>query len=125
METRFKMREKNLICPLKFLMNTFGGKWKMPIICILSGDKPQRYSMIKRRLRNITNMMLSQSLKELEADGMIHREQFNEVPPRVEYSLTQRGRSSLPFLTEAAKWAADSMNVNGMKTFCSECVNIC
>lgn len=117
------MREKNLICPLKFLMNTFGGKWKMPIICILAGDKPQRYSMIKRRLGDITNMMLSQSLKELEASGLIHREQFNEVPPRVEYSLTEKGRSALPFLTEAAKWAIEDLNRNGMKIFCGECLN--
>ena len=97
----------------------------MPIICILSGDKPQRYSMIKRRLRNITNMMLSQSLKELESDGLIHREQYNEVPPRVEYSLTQKGRSALPFLAEAAKWAVEDMKNEGINTFCSECINIC
>ena len=74
--------ESAACCPLRYLSETFGGKWKLPIICILScGTEPKRYSVIKRRLRDITNVMLSQSLHELEAAGLIHREQYNEVPP--------------------------------------------
>lgn len=118
------MPDNETKCPLRYLIDVFGGKWKLPLICILAGDKPQRYSTIKRRLRDITNMMLSQSLKELEASGLIHREQFNEIPPHVEYSLTERGKEALPFLTEAAKWAIEDLTRNGMKIFCGDCVNI-
>ena len=95
----------------------------MPIICILSGDKPQRYSMIKRRLGDITNMMLSQSLKELEADGMIIRTQYNEVPPHVEYSLTLKGRGAIPVLTAAYEWAIKEMNETEIISHCNECMN--
>lgn len=117
---------QKLMCPLRHLINTFGGKWKLSIICILSsGEESKRYSVIKRRLRDITGMMLSQSLHELEESGLIHREQYNEVPPRVEYSLTEKGRSALPFLAEAAKWAVEDMKNEGINTFCSECINIC
>ena len=118
------MPDNEMKCPLRYLIDVLGGKWKLPIICTLAGDKPQRYSTIKRKLRDITNMMLSQSLKELEASGLIHREQFNEVPPHVEYSLTERGKEAIPFLTEAAKWAIEDLNRNGMKIFCGECINI-
>ena len=119
------MADENLLCPLKHLAVTFGGKWKLPIICILSADNsPKRYSMIKRRLGNVTNMMLSQSLHELEASGLIHREHFNEIPPHVEYSLTERGKETLTFLSEATKWATEDLSRNGIKIFCGECVNI-
>ena len=93
----------------------------MSIICILSGEKPQRYSAIKRRLKDITNMMLAHSLKELENDGMIIRTQFNEVPPHVEYSLTEKGKSSLPLITAAAQWAIKELENEGFQIFCIEC----
>lgn len=115
------MSEKKSLCPLKYLTKTFGGKWKMPIICILSNKKPQRYSSIKRKLGDVTNMMLSQSLKELEADGLITRNQFNEVPPHVEYSLTLKGEGALSFLTAAAEWAVKEMGFENLNVYCSEC----
>ena len=119
------MTEKNFMCPLKHLSDTFGGKWKLPIICILSADDtPKRYSVIKRRLGNITNMMLSQSLHELEASGLIHREQFNEIPPHVEYSLTERGKEALPFLRKAGEWAVSDMMKEGINVFCEKCSEI-
>lgn len=100
---------EELLCPIRYLMNIFGGKWKLPIVCMLSGETPLRYSVIKRRLGDITNVMLAQSLKELEAAGMVHREQYNEVPPRVEYTLTEKGTSVLPALVQLAEWAVGSM----------------
>ena len=109
------------MCPLKYLTNTFGGKWKMPIICILADHSPKRYSTIKRRLGNITNMMLAQSLKELEAAGLASRKQYNEVPPRVEYSLTERGSGALPMLTAAAQWAVNEMESEGFLPNCEKC----
>ena len=115
------MTEQKTICPLKYLAEVFGGKWKMPIICVLSGDKPQRYSVIKRRIGDITNMMLAHSLKELEHDGMINRTQYNEVPPRVEYSLTDKGRSAIPMLTSAVQWALQDMHSRDIHAYCEEC----
>ena len=115
------MQDNNTICPLKYLTHVLGGKWKIPIICILADPQPQRYSSIKRRLGNITNMMLAQSLKELESSGMVSRTQFNEIPPHVEYSLTDRGRKTLPFLTAAAQWATQELSELGMSPNCENC----
>lgn len=109
------------ICPLKYLSQTFGGKWKMPIICVLSDMSPKRYSAIKRSLGDITNMMLAQSLKELEAAGLVSRTQYNEVPPRVEYSLTERGKNAIPMLTAAAQWALSEMDNDGLLPNCEKC----
>ena len=119
------MNDSKTICPLRYLTEIFGGKWKLPILCTLSGDKPQRYSTIKRRVGSITNMMLAQSLKELEADGMVNRTQYNEIPPRVEYSLTEKGRRALPMLGAAAKWALDEMSGNGLSPNCEDCQASC
>ena len=115
------MNENLIVCPLRYLTDVFGGKWKLPIICVLSSKKTMRYSAIKRRLGDITNMMLSQSLKELEAFGMISRTQFNEIPPHVEYSLTEKGKGSLPMLITAAQWAAHELAEKGITVKCEEC----
>ena len=111
----------NTICPLRYLTDTFGGKWKLPIMCILADMSPKRYSTIKRRLGNITGIMLSQSLKELESAGLVSRKQYNEVPPHVEYSLTERGKGAIPMLTAAAQWAASEMKGEGLSPYCGEC----
>ncbi|WP_024294039.1 winged helix-turn-helix transcriptional regulator [Lacrimispora indolis] len=113
---------EELLCPIRHLMNIFNGKWKLPIVCILSSETPLRYSTIKRKLGDITNVMLAQSLKELEAAGIIHREQYNEVPPRVEYTLTEKGKSVLPILVQLAGWAIEDMqNVTSCGVLCTKC----
>ncbi|MCG1025411.1 helix-turn-helix domain-containing protein [Dehalobacter sp.] len=113
---------EELLCPIRHLMNIFGGKWKLPIVCMLSGGTPLRYSTIKRRLCDITNVMLAQSLKELEAEGIIHREQYNEVPPRVEYTLTEKGTSVLPALGQLAEWAIGTMECETrLGVLCTKC----
>ena len=112
-------------CPLKYLSDTFGSKWKLPIICILSdGETPKRYSTIKRRLTDITNAMLAKSLRELEDSGLVFRKQYNEIPPRVEYSLTEKGKGTLDFLAQAAQWAINDMKKEGIKIFCDECMKM-
>ncbi len=100
---------EGLFCPVRYSLEIVGGKWKLPILCILASGEPARYSTLKRKLGNVTNMMLAQSLKELEATGMVHREQYNEVPPRVEYSLTEKGTSILPILVKFGEWGAENM----------------
>ncbi|MDR1320633.1 MAG: helix-turn-helix transcriptional regulator [Gracilibacteraceae bacterium] len=100
---------EELQCPLRYMLNMFGGKWKLPIVCMLAPGTPLRYSSIKRKLGNITNVMLAQSLKDLEASGIVNRKQYNEVPPRVEYCLTKKGKGILPALVKVAGWAVEDM----------------
>jgi len=80
------------VCPLKLVMSIIGGKWKSSIVCLLSDGKQRRYSEIRGVISEITNTMLSQSLKELEKDRIITRIQFNEMPVRVEYCITEEGK---------------------------------
>ena len=116
---------ENLLCPIRYAIDVVGGKWKLPIICMLAGGLPIRYSSIKRKLTGVTNMMLSQSLKELEAAGIVHREQYNEVPPRVEYTLTDKGKSIIPPLVKLAEWGASHMQEDtACATFCHSCQSI-
>nr|WP_312216802.1 helix-turn-helix domain-containing protein [Clostridioides sp.] len=119
------INREELICPIKYGLDIVGGKWKLPILCILASGKPTRYSSLKRKLEGITNTMLAQSLKELESDYIVNREQYNEVPPRVEYTLTNKGNSIIPILGKFAKWG--SMNMQEQKACevkCKKCQDI-
>lgn len=116
---------EELTCPIRYALDIVGGKWKLPIICMLAVDNPIRYSSIKRKLDGITNTMLAQSLKDLESDGIIHRKQYNEIPPKVEYTLTSKGKSIVPILQQFANWGAINMqekNICGLN--CKECRKI-
>ena len=94
----------NIVCPIRYSLNIVGGKWKLAIICALADQSPTRYGEIRRKVSGITNMMLSQSLKELETYGIVCRKQYNEIPPRVEYTLSEKGASLLPALHHLAHW---------------------
>ena len=91
-------------CPLEYGLQVFGGKWKSRIICVLADGKPLRYSKIRAEMTNATDAVLASNLKELIRDGMITRKPYNEIPPRVEYSLTPRGRSLEPVLMALCQW---------------------
>lgn len=91
-------------CPLTFALNLIGGKWRLPIIWALNKNGTMRYNQLKRSIYGITNMMLTQSLKELETDGIINRRQYMEIPPRVEYLLTDNGEKLIPALKALADW---------------------
>ncbi|WP_242987094.1 winged helix-turn-helix transcriptional regulator [Blautia marasmi] len=115
-------KETEAVCPLRYALNLVGGKWKLPIICILAREESVRYNSLKRKLCGITNMMLSQSLKELEENGIVHREQYNEIPPRVEYSLTKEGRSILEPLDSLSEWGKMHMDrIQTQSPYCGEC----
>lgn len=92
-------------CPIGRSLRMLGGKWKMRIICTLYVDGTQRFNDLVRKTSGVTNTMLSSSLKELEKDGIINRRQYAEIPPRVEYSLTEHGRALWPILHRLAHWA--------------------
>jgi DNA-binding HxlR family transcriptional regulator len=91
-------------CPLTFALTLIGSKWRLPIIWALWKNKTLRYNELKRHVDGITNMVLSQSLKEMENQGIVVRKQFLEIPPRVEYSLTEAGEALIPSLELLAKW---------------------
>lgn len=91
-------------CPVSTLLRMLQGKWKFQILYEVCIKDPIRYGEIKKAVPGITGTMLSASLKELEADGLLVRTQYEEIPPRVEYSLTPKGRDLLPVFYEMAKW---------------------
>ncbi|MDR1045113.1 MAG: helix-turn-helix transcriptional regulator [Candidatus Adiutrix sp.] len=114
---------KSSQCPIRYSLELIGGKWKFPLICLLFPRSPKRYSELKRKLGNITNMMLAQSLKELEADGLILRKQYNQIPPRVEYTLTHDGRGLYDALHALAHWGIDHLDAHEAGTpYCYECL---
>lgn len=93
---------------LQLLHQKLGGKWKMRILWTLRGRKSIRYGEIKSGIPGITDMMLSQSLRELCADGLVDRHQFQEIPPRVEYQITPLGFGALPGVELLAKWITNN-----------------
>lgn len=97
------------LCPATYAFNVIGGKWNLPILAILSEDETIRYNELKRRLHGITGTMLTNCLKDLIDYGIVHREQFNEVPPRVEYSLTDSGKKLVPLIESIVVWGQDNM----------------
>ena len=95
-------------CPIIYTLAVVGGKWRWLIIYKLSEDGILRYGELKRTLPPITHKMLSQELKELEAEKLIHREEYHQIPPKVEYSLTEKGKTLLPILDLMSKWGMEN-----------------
>ncbi len=92
-------------CPVAFTVDVIGGKWKSLILFhLMSGTK--RFNELRRLIPDITQRMLTLQLRELETDGVIHREIYREVPPKVEYSLTQLGNSLAPLVNAMREWGA-------------------
>lgn len=91
-------------CPVGITMNVIGGKYKVIIIWFLYQNKVLRYSELQRMIKGVTPKMLISQLRELEEDKIISRKVYPIVPPKVEYSLTEKGESLLPILSEMKKW---------------------
>lgn len=96
--------ESNVV-PVAFKDVTEDGKWKSRIICVLSANKTLRYSEIRKEMYNITDAVLAATLKDLIEDGIIARKSYDEIPPKVEYSLTEKGKSVVPILQSICQWA--------------------
>ena len=97
--------EKDIRCPLEYGLQVFGGKWKSRIICVLAESGTLRYSMLRKSMGNITDAVLASTLKELMAASIVERKSYDEIPPRVEYRLTEKGKSGVPILQNICKWA--------------------
>lgn len=96
--------EKDIRCPLEYGLDVFGGKWKSRILCVLA-DGPLRYSQLRDQMTDITDPALAAALKDLQGNDLVQRHQYEEIPPRVEYSLTAKGKSVIPVLQIICKWS--------------------
>ena len=99
--------------PVEFAMSKIGGTWKIPILWRLK-DKVMRYSALKKNIPRITNKMLTSQLRELEHDGFIHREVYPVVPPKVEYSITDKGRTCLQVIETIRNFGLQLMEEEGI-----------
>lgn len=98
-------------CPVRNVLSRIGEKWPMLIMLTLDATgKPMRYSDLQRAIPDISQKMLTQHLRDLEADGFIRRTVFAEVPPRVEYSFTDRARSLMPLINNLVSWSLDNFS---------------
>lgn len=95
--------ENSINCPMVAVINIIGGKWK-PIILHMLSEGVMRFGEMKKNIPPISQKMLTQQLRELEADGIVNRQVYAEIPPRVEYSLTERGITLTPILQELYAW---------------------
>ncbi len=96
----------NFVCPVEAALEVLGGKWKGLILFHLR-DNTRRFNELKRLMPNITQRMLTKQLRELEADKVVHRKIFQEIPPKVEYSLTNFGLTLTPILVALHEWGAE------------------
>lgn len=103
MNLPFKLGERRFGCPVELTMSAIGGKWKLLILWNLTGGV-LRYGELRRVLPGVTHKMLTQQLRELEADGLVEREVFPVVPPHVEYRLSSSGRALVPVLDSMRDW---------------------
>lgn len=101
-------------CPIEATIAAVGGKWKILILWRL-GDRTRRYGELKRLLPEITEKMLISQLRELEADGILARKSYGEVPPRVEYALTPHGQALRPVLEAMCGWGREHIRQNALE----------
>jgi DNA-binding HxlR family transcriptional regulator len=99
--TQFTYTDK---CPLRYALDKIGGKWKIPILWELNINNTMRFNQLKKEIHGITNAMLSTNLQELIHDGIVERVQYNEMPVRVEYFLTDAGKELFPILSQLSEW---------------------
>ena len=96
-------------CPIRNVLSRVGDKWSMLVLFTLENNDNQRFKELQRNIPDISQKMLTATLKMLEGDGLIHREVFPEIPLRVEYSLTEKGKSLLPLIDNLLSWASENM----------------
>ncbi|MEM7103329.1 MAG: helix-turn-helix domain-containing protein [Bacteroidota bacterium] len=110
----FLYKNKLYYNPVEFAMDRIGGTWKMPILWRLK-DKVYRFSELKRSITHISDKMLTSQLRQLEADGFIRRKVYPVVPPKVEYSITEKGKSVVPIIETIRNFGLDLMKDVGIE----------
>ena len=117
-----KIEEKNSIieiCPIRNVVSRFGNKWAFLVILVLSENNPSRFNQLGKLIPDISTKVLSHTLQMLEADGLVKRSVFPEVPIRVEYELTETGKTLVPIILSLTEWAQKNMRsiMNHRKSF--------
>ncbi len=97
------------ICPVRNVVARFGNKWALLVLLVISENAPIRYNELGRKIPDISSRVLSGTLRTLEADGLVNRKLYNEVPARVEYNLTSTGQSLIPIILQLTEWAQNNM----------------
>lgn len=110
----FLFNSKLYYNPVEFAMDRIGGTWKMPILWRLK-DKVMRYGELKKDIPHITHKMLTSQLRELEAEGFIERKVYAVVPPKVEYTITKRGKKSITVIETIRNYGLDLMKEFGVE----------
>ncbi|WP_099361319.1 winged helix-turn-helix transcriptional regulator [Fredinandcohnia onubensis] len=108
-EVRKKLENGEFNCEKELTLSIISGKWKITIIYYLASGGPLRFSEIKRLFPKITHKVLTTQVRELEEDGIVHRKVYPEVPPRVEYSLTELGQSLMPIVFMMYDWGKQNI----------------
>jgi DNA-binding HxlR family transcriptional regulator len=99
-----KNKGSEIICPIEYTFDLLSGKWKLPILKALLKMSPKRFNTLEREITGISPKMLSENLRELETAGLVSKEIFAIVPPKVEYGLTELGKTIQPMMREIEKW---------------------
>lgn len=113
-----EMHPEYMACPIRQVISRFGDKWSLLVLYTLyskGGAQPIRYSDIKHEMLDCSPKMLSATLKNLEKIDLVHRKVYPEVPPRVEYDLTARGLSLMPFIVSLMDWAKSNFDIAASK----------
>lgn len=97
------------ICPIRNVVARFGNKWAILVLLIIEKEGTARFNELGRLIPDISTRMLSGTLKTLEADGLIKRKVYAQVPPKVEYTLTDTGKSLIPLINQLTEWAQSNM----------------
>ncbi|MFT9497748.1 winged helix-turn-helix transcriptional regulator [Anaerosolibacter sp.] len=109
---KFTLGDKEYLCVIDLTIDVCGGKWKPLILWHLGNSSVLRFNEIRKHMPTISHKMLSQQLKELEQSGMIHRNVYPEIPPKVEYSLTDLGEDLMPVLKSMGNWGVKYYKAN-------------
>lgn len=98
-------------CPIRNIISRFSGKWSILILCVLAENETTRFNEIMKAIPDISPKVLTETLKNLESDGLLSRKLYAEIPPRTEYSLTDMGKSLMPLISNLISWAAEHIDV--------------
>ena len=102
-------------CPVRNIIARFSGKWSLLVLCVLSENEATRFNEISKAIPDISPKVLTETLKNLESDGLISRKLYAEIPPKVEYSLTELGHSLMPHIENLMGWALENYDTISKK----------
>ncbi len=105
-------------CPVRNIIARFSGKWSILVLCVLSENDATRFNEISKAIPDISPKVLTDTLKSLECDGLISRKVYAEIPPKVEYSLTEIGKSLIPHIENLICWAMDNYDELSKNSHC-------